>query len=467
MLLVGEDTGRHHGCYGDLSASTPAIDGLAREGRVYDQAFSTAPVCAPSRSTLVTGKYAFSIGSHHMRSTLVDPPALFTGEIRKAGGYVNWANKTDFNFSPPDDFADNTAEWFDDLAARRLNKKPWFLYHNFEITHESTLWEETWREKVVPCLGEDGCCDPDQVRVPAYLPDTPEVRGDIARYYDCLQMQDMQVARALEALERSGERDRTVVIYMSDHGRGLLREKRWCYDAGIHLPLIVRWPGRVGKGERSARLVSWVDIAPTILSIMGVPIPPDYEGRAFLGDAAREPRAYCFAGRDRMDEAFDRIRVVRDGRFHYIRNFFPRLPYAQRIRYMERMETTRVARRLCAEGKLDDAQRAWFRETKPREELYDATADPDNVHNLAEQPEYADAMARMRREMDAFLNDVGDLAAQPERELIDRGLVEDRLEEYAGRIEPLPERYRIGVEKSVLEMPKEGFSGDGSGCDRA
>ena len=455
MLLVGEDTGRHHGCYGDFSATTPAIDGLAAEGRVYDQAFSTAPVCAPSRSTIASGKYAFSIGSHHMRSTLIDPPALFTGEILKAGGYVNWANKTDFNFSPPEDFADETSEWFDDLAGRRLPNRPWFLYHNFQITHESSLWEETWSEKVLPFIGEDRCCDPDQVRVPAYLPDTPEVRGDIARYYDCLQMQDMQVARALDALERSGEQDRTVVVYMSDHGRGLLREKRWCYDAGIHLPLIIRWPGVLGKGERSSQLVSWVDVAPTILSIMGVPIPPDYQGRAFLGDAAREPRESCFAGRDRMDEAFDRIRVVRDGRFHYIRNFFPQLPYAQRIRYMERMETTRVARKLYAEGKLDDAQSVWFRETKPQEELYDSTADPDNVNNLAELPEYADVLARMRREMDAFLDDTGDLAAQPERVLIDRGLVEDRLQEYNGRIEPLPERYRIGVAKTVLEMPKE------------
>lgn len=457
ILLVGEDTGRHHGCYGDPVGITPNIDLLAAEGCVYENAFSTAPVCAPSRSTLMMGKYAFSAGSHHMRSTMLRPPPLFTHEIRKAGGYVNWANKTDFNFEPPADYVDRTADWLEDLAAGRLPDRPWLFYHNIKVTHESTMWTELWEEKVAPVLPPEKRCDPASVRVPAYLPDTPEARTDIARYYDSLQVHDLQVGRMLEALDKSGQRENTVVIYMSDHGRGLLREKRWCYDAGVHLPLIIRWPGSVAAGTRSDELVSWVDLAPTILSIMGVPVPEDYQGNAFLGEGARStPREFCFGGRDRMDEGFDRVRFVRGKRFHYIRNYFPQLPYCQRLRFMENMPTTRVARELNAKGKLNEAQRLWFAERKPEEELYDARNDPDNVRNLAGDPAHRETLERMRGELDRFTEEVNDLGALPERELIKKGLVKNRLDdEYAARIQPLPERYRIGVQKTVLEMPKQ------------
>ena len=164
MLLVGEDTGRLHGCYGHEIARTPAIDNLAKEGVLYKNAFSTAPVCAPSRSTLVTGKYAFSIGSHHMRSTLLNPPRLFTHELQDAGYHVNWANKTDFNFEPPADFANETKEWAEALASREYSDKPWFLYHNFGITHESTMWRDHWENVVAPKLTEEERCSPEDVQ---------------------------------------------------------------------------------------------------------------------------------------------------------------------------------------------------------------------------------------------------------------------------------------------------------------
>ena len=459
LLLVGEDTGRHHGCYGNPLARTPNIDALAASGVRFTNACSTAPVCAPSRSTLVTGQYAFSIGSHHMRSTLLDPPRLFTQELRDQGYFVNWTNKTDFNFEPPPAFADDCSDWVEDLAAGRLADRPWLLYWNFEVTHESTMWPESWQKRVQPQLEPALRTDPDAVEVPPYLPDTPEVRANIARYHDSLAIQDRQVGRVLEALEQSGLADNTIVLYLSDHGRGLPREKRWCYEAGIHLPLIVRWPGVLHPGTTDDQLVSWVDFAPTLLRIAGIDPPADLPGRCFLGPQADpEPRTACFAGRDRMDEAYDRVRALRTQNHLYIRNFFPDIPYAQRNHYMEKMQTMQVLREADASGQLNPAQAAWMAETKPREELFDTTADPHCIHNLAGDPGSQTLLRSLRAELDTFLDSAGDLGQLPEQTLIDRGLVQNRLPEYRERVEPLPERYRKGPTPGPVEMPNPSSS---------
>lgn len=462
ILLIGEDAGRALGCYGDPDAKTPNLDRLAAEGCRYDNAFSTAPVCAPSRCALVTGQYAWSIGTHHMRSTLLSPPPVFTELLRKAGYYVNWENKTDFNFEPPETFADECKPWLDDLRNDRLPDKPFFLYHNFNVTHESTMWAKPWdgrgavgeRLENRHLLSPDQQVDPATVRVPAYLPDTPEVRANIARFYEALAIEDRKIGDVLDAIDNSPHRDNTIVIYLTDHGRGLIREKRWLYGAGIHLSLVIRWPKGIKPGSVSDEMVSWVDVAPTLLSLAGVDKTDAMHGRVFLGSQQGSPRQYVFAGRDRMDEAFDRCRAVRDKRWHYIRNYFPQLPYCQRNQYMENMETVRVLREMNARGELTDAQRLWMSPTKPAEELYDALVDRDMVHNLAADPAYADTLARMRRALDDELARHGDLGEIPERELINRGLVKDRLGEYGAWIEPLPEHLRVGVERSVLEMPQ-------------
>lgn len=462
ILLIGEDANRALGCYGDPDAKTPNLDRLAAEGCRYDNAFSTAPVCAPSRCTLVTGQYAWSIGAHHMRSTLLSPPPLFTELLRKGGYHVNWENKTDFNFEPPETFADDRKPWLDDLRNNRLPDQPFFLYHNFEVTHESTMWPELWngsgqvsrRLKDQHILSPDQRPDPDKVRVPSYLPDTPEVRANIARFYEALAIMDQRAGEVLDAIDNSPHRDNTVVIYLTDHGRGLIREKRWIYGAGVHLSLVVRWPKGIKPGSISDEMVSWVDIGPTVLSLAGIEKPDAMHGRDFLGSQQDPPRQYAFAGRDRMDEAFDRSRAVRDNRWHYIRNYYPQLPYCQRNRYMDHMETSRLLREMNARGELNESQRLWMAPTKPAEELYDAVNDRDMVHNLAADPAHAQTLARMRQALDDELARHGDYGELPERELIARGLVKDRLDEYGAWIEPLPEHLRVGVEQTVLEMPR-------------
>jgi arylsulfatase A-like enzyme len=374
---------------------------------------------------------------------------------------VNWRDKLDFNFEPPEGYTDARGDWAEDLAAGRLrDRRPWLLYTNLAVTHESTMWPEPWegrgevkqRLRRMPELPAEHRHDPAGAPVPSYLPDTPEVREAIAAYHDALSMQDADLGRILAALDASGEAENTVVIYLADHGRGLPREKRWCYDAGLRVPMIVRWLGVIEPGTVSDELVSWVDIAPTLLSLAGAPIPEHYQGRAVLGPQKAEPREYVFGGRDRMDAAYDRVRVARDRRWHYIRNYYPQLPYAARNEYQEVMPATRVMREMRASGTLTGPAALWMSETKPAEELYDAENDPEMIHNLAEAPEHRATLQRLRGALDALLEEVGDLGALPESELIRRGLVADRREEFRARIAPLPERYRIGPDPAVMEM---------------
>jgi len=446
LLIVGEDTGRWLGCYGDDYATTPNLDRLAAQGCRFDNAYSTAPVCAPSRSCLVSGQYQMKIGSHHMRSTLVNPPRTFTRELRDAGYYVSWPTKLDFNFEPQEGWRDDDDMWIDRLRSGEMPDQPWFAFVNIGITHESGMWPHK-EGKHAPAVH-----DPADANVPPYVPDVDDVREDIARHADNFTELDRQVGEILDALEQSGEAGNTVVMYLTDHGRGLPREKRWCFSGGIHLPLIIRWPGRIDAGSSTDQLVSWVDLAPTILSLAGVDIPERYDGVVFLGDAATT-RDCVFAGRDRMDEAFDRVRVARNKRYHYIRNYWPQLPYAQRIRYMEQIPTMRALRSMHEQGLLQGSAAVFMAERKAAEELFDVAADPHCVSNLADDPAHADAKRELSQAMDEWIECIDDLGAVTERELIERGIVINRLDgEYRDRVEPLPKRHRIGPPRTLVEQ---------------
>lgn len=458
LLIIGEDTGRFIGCYGDPLAQTPHLDEVASRGRRFTRAFATAPVCAPARSSIVTGRYPTAVGTHHMRSTLIDPPRVFTQELREAGYTVRWPTKLDFNFEPQAGWCDDQTPWLEDLAHGRAGDRPWLFYANLVRTHESGMWPNAadgsapQRPTDPPWLTTDRPApriDPDRVRVPAYLPDTPTVRADIARHYENVAAIDAVVGQLMEALRRSGQAGQTVVVFASDHGRGLPREKRWCYAAGVHMPLIMSGPG-VEQGVDD-QPVSWVDIAPTLLRLARVTVPPTYDGRDVLQFPTTR-RRYVFGGRDRMDEAFDRVRFVTDGRYHYLQNDFPGLPYAQRVSFMEKMPTTQELRRLHAGGRLTDAASQWMADHKPSEELYDLHRDPDCVRNLAGDEAHADVQAEMVAALEAWRRATADLGCQSERSLVERGVVEDRVAEYRRRVAPLPASQRIGTRLTVTEL---------------
>ncbi len=436
VLIVGEDMGPELGCYGDASAVTPNIDRLAAQGARFTRCFTHAPVCAPSRSGLITGRYPTSIGTHHMRSKLLKPPPMFTDYLKKAGYTIAWPTKTpygktDFNFDLPPKAFDITSDW-----TKEVPKQPFFGFYNIFTSHESQIRAPATRfAKNTERLKPSERRDPAGLKLPAYYPDTPEVRRDLANYYELVTAVDYQVGVVLDALDKAGVADNTIVFLTGDHGRGLPRGKRWVYNRGIHVPLLVRWPGHIKPNTVRDELVCFLDFAPTMLALAGIEVPKQLQGQVVLGPKKTAERKYIFAARDRMDETPDRIRAVRDKHCQYIRNFHPEWSHAQRIAYMELMPTMQVWRKLHAEGKLNSVQDAFFAATKPREELYDLDADPDEVKNLADDPKHKEKLIELRAALDRWMKETNDLGAVPERELIERGLIADSLSQYERRKE--------------------------------
>lgn len=417
LWIVADDMSFELGAYGDRAARTPNLDRLARDGVRYTNAFATSGVCAPSRAALITGMYATSIGAHHMRSRQggyqpVPPPEVktFTEHLRAAGYYASSQGKLDYQFSGVSGGAPRT-NWDDpDGSYRgRAPGQPFFAYHTIFDTHESQLFGT-----------RPVTTDPATVAVPPYYPDTPAVRVELARHYDNVASLDARVGELLAALEEDGAADDTVVFFFADNGRPLPRDKRWVYDGGTHSPLIVRWPGHLRPGATSDELVSFVDLAPTALALAGVPVPAYLPGRVFLGAHRQPPPELVFAAEDRNDEATDRIRLVRDERWAYVRNYQPETPYGQPIAFRDALATMREIVRLHDLGELLPPADWYYGETKPVEELYDTLVDPFQVENLADRPEHRERLARMRAAHERWVIETGDLGAVPEPELAER-----------------------------------------------
>lgn len=429
VWIVGEDMGCELGCYGDRQAHTPNLDRFASQGARFTHCYTHCPVCAPSRSGLITGQYPITIGTHHMRSTLLKPPPTFTALLRQAGYFVAWPGKTDFNFPVPADAFDSTKPWLNHLP-----KQPFFAYVNYTVSHESQIRAPAEQHaKNTTRLKAEQRQDAAKFVLPPYYPDAPEVRNDFKQYYEICTAVDYLVGDVLVALDKAGVADNTIVFFFGDHGRGMPRSKRWCYEQGTHVPLLVRWPGKLKPGSVNDSLVSFVDLPRTVLHLASAQAPKALQGQVFLGDDQAPPRKYVYHHRDRMDETYDRIRAVRDRQFRYVRNFHPNLPYAQRVQYMELMPTMQAWRKWHAAGQLNEVQKQFFAKTKPNEELYDIVADPHEVRNLAAAPAHQEKLRELRAALDQWLADAHDLGAIPERQLIERGLVADRLKEYEKR----------------------------------
>jgi len=417
LWISCEDISPDLGCYGDTYAATPNLDRLAGEGCRYTNAFVSFPVCAPTRSSIITGVHPGTLGSMHMRTRnrgyeAVPPPQVkcFTEYLRAAGYYCTNNSKTDYQFKPPFtawDESDKEAHW-----RNRPPSMPFFSVFNLTSTHESQCW---------PREGEKLIHDPAKAKVSPYYPDTQIVRENIARYYDNISRMDIQTGEILKQLEQDGLAGETVVFFWSDHGRGLPRCKRWAYDSGLHVPLIIRWPGRIEPATTCDDLVNLIDLAPTLLNLAGLETPSYMQGQLLLGGQKCKPREYVFGGRNRMDESSnDHVRTARDKRYRYIRNFTPQFPYAQRIRYMEKMPIMQEWRRLHADGKLTGAQKLFFGHPKPSEELYDLATDPHEVNNLADSPKHQGVLRRMRTALERWMDKTGDLGGLNEDELIER-----------------------------------------------
>ncbi len=414
LWILGDDLGPQLGCYGHPLVHTPHADRLAAEGARFTHCFTTAPVCSPARSAWNTGVYQTTLGAHNHRShrkdnyRLPDGVRLVSHRLRDAGYFTanitevvpghRVAGKTDFNFQVEKPF-DGT-HW-----RQRAKGQPFYAQLNFTAPHKGPFWKLARQQARL--------IDPQKVELPPYYPDHPVVRDEVANYLDAVNYWDTQVGATLQALEADGLLENTVIFVFGDNGRCLLRGKQWLYDAGTHVPLLVRWPGQVKPGTVRRDPVLSLDITATTLEIAGLPRPSLFHGQGLF--SGTKPRQHIFTARDRCDMTVDRIRAVRDSRYKLIRNFMPEKPYTQFNQYIsDSYPTQQVIKDLHAAGKLNAIQAQWMAPRKPDFELYDHQADPHEVHNLAGLPQHRPTRDRLSRLLDQWIVDTRDQGRTPE-----------------------------------------------------
>lgn len=436
LWIVTEDISPTLSFYGDATAKTSNLDALAKEAVVYKNAFAVVGVCGPSRSSIITGMHPTSLGTMHMRTgkdvfswgkrvyektniqdldensiqqysaVIPEEVKCFTEYLRAAGYYCTNNQKTDYQFAAPItawDENNGKSHW-----RNRPKNKPFFSVFNFGLTHESRLWKHKDSTLTV---------NPKNVSVPPYLPDNAATRATIARHYSNVELMDAQVGEVIQQLKNDGLYDETIIFFYSDHGGPLPRQKREILDSGLKVPLLVK--GINGEiGENNA-MISFVDLAPTILSLTGINPPKYIEGKAFLGAYKNDDRKYVYGSSDRFDEFTDRIRSVRDDRFLYLKNYHPNLPKYKDVGYRKNIPMMSKFLELKKGNKLTSQQQIWF-QIKTSEELYDCKNDPFNLINLAENSAYSSTLKRMRTALTDFQKDKTDFGAIPEAELIQK-----------------------------------------------
>jgi arylsulfatase A-like enzyme len=445
LWITAEDLSPALGCYGDPDAITPNLDAFAKEAVRYTNAFAAAPVCSPSRSTIITGMWAPSLGTSQMRSTFPLPPDVkgFPTYLQESGYFTANNIKTDYNTSDEGRLIKEswteispTAHW---RSEARKEGQPFFTVINHMVTHQSRtmVWPyEAFRAEIQSKLAADQIHDPAKIKVPPYYPDTEIIRRELARFHDCVSLLDQQVGAILKQLEEDGLADDTIVFFYSDHGSGMPRHKRLLHDTGMRVPLLVRFPEKykhlapAAAGSTVDRLVSFVDFAPTMLSLAGVKVPEAMQGLVFLGPEASPEPEYVYGFRDRVDEAFDLSRSVRSKRYLYIRNYLTRLSWAQPSVYSDLGAIQQEIFRHAADPKnLTKPQAAYAGPERPIEEFYDVTADPLNLTNLLDGEMNADQKSALEAHRAAFVKirgDLLDLGVLPESQMVDFVVQEQR-----------------------------------------
>lgn len=426
LWLTSEDNSASWmGCYGNTYATTPNIDKLAKEGFLYKNAYANAPVSAPSRCGWLTGIQAVSMGTQPMRSGYDIPKnvILYPEALRQRGYFTANGCKTDYNiqmrghdnlwdFQPPKDqrfLEEKTDPW-----RHCPPGKPFFCVINLYETHES----QAHGLKNVQH-------DPKDLTLAAYHPDVPDIRKNYARYYDCVQEMDRKVGIILAALKADGLADNTIVVYCSDHGGVMPRSKRFLFESGIHVPLVIRIPEKfkdLWPAERPGlpvdRMVSYIDMPKTWLSLTGAKIPEMMQGRIFLGPNTEPERQYHFSYRGRMDERIDNDRSVRDKQFIYIKNYMPYVVQGQYHNYLWKMPAMKAWDAEFKAGRTTEVTGRFLTPRTQDEELYDTTNDPDNVKNLVNNPEYAEVLKRMRTGLRQCQEEYFDAGILPESEMV-------------------------------------------------
>lgn len=483
LLLMAEDLSPRIGAFGDSVAQTPNLDALAAQGVRYSQVFTTAGVCAPSRAAHILGMYQVATGTQHMRSSgrpeggyYAVPPEHVKAypELLRAAGYYTYTDtKLDYQFSKamagsgPSTLWDDEGESNPDWRGREQGQ-PFFGFRNFLVTHESGVfppvgfWPNSITHLVMKVLrwfqldaAPAAITSPASVVVPPYYPDTATVRADMARHYDNIAHMDAQVGEILAQLEADGLAESTIVIWTTDHGDGLPRAKRELFDSGIHVPMIIRWPEAfrpegVKPGTLDHRLISFVDLAPTILALAGVSTPAYLHGQSLTADRAAQ-RSYIYAARDRIDEVPDRQRAVRDSQYKYIRSWQPEQAGGHALAFRDNIDMVREMQTLHKAGLLNPAQSQWF--NAPGEErLFDIERDPFELNDLSSDPAHKKTLLRMRAALHEWQTQMNDLVPEAESAMINRIQLEGKR-----RITP-PPTVTLREQKLILEGASPHYS---------
>ena len=464
-----EDIGPILSTYGNKAIKTPNIDRIAAEGVKYTNAYSTVGVCAPSRFSIITGMYPARLGAHNMRTgnfyTYKDPDKLtykqnkgvidksginipeyevvtptnikaFTEYLRNENYYCINNNKCDYQFNSPftawDEVSGNIS------YKDRPKNTPFFYVKNLMVTHESRIWLRK---------NEPITVNKDILKIPAYYPDIPEVRNDIAIKYSNIQEMDRQVGEIISDLEKNDLLDKTIIFFWSDHGGNLLRQKRAVGNSGLKVPLIIRFPDGYRSGEVDNRIVSLMDLGPTTMSLLEIKPPSFLDGKAFLGKYKTKPRNYAFGSADRFDESTDMQRSVIDGRFVYIKNFMPELPLIYRNKYREQVSMNKKIIQMDRDDELIGDSKYIFMKSKQDEELYDLKFDPYEVDNIANNPDYKDKLIELRNALNTWQYEIDDKGFINESELIN--------EFWPNMIQPITKPVEITVSDNVISLKCE------------
>ena len=440
LWIVGENLKLDLGCYGAKNVKTPNLDKLAREGERYTKVFSTSPVCAPSRSAFFVGMYQTTTDTHNMRSHREDEYRLpegvrpithrlkdvgyYTSNLKTMNGEEICSGKLDLNFV-------NEGKLYYGSKWEDLKKnQPFFAQMNTLECEYDIYDRNTWRQTRVEWKGEkqhEQIATVNNVTPPPYYPDHPIVRAEWARYLNSVSGMDKTIGKVLNQLKKDGLAENTIVIFFGDNGRIEPRGIHWCYDTGLHVPMIIRWPKSFNaplnykSGSVKEEVISLIDLTPTTLGFAGIEKPYGMHGRIFLGNQVGPQRTYAFSARDRVDETVNRVRSVRGKKYHYIRNYFPDRHFTSLNRYKEKCFPIKpLMRRLMIEGKLSGPPADLMSATVAPEQLFDTEVDPHEIRKLAnsKKPEHQKALIAMRTALDTWIVETQDRGEFPETEEI-------------------------------------------------
>jgi len=410
VLFMAEDIGIDLPSYGTKGLQTPNLDKLAKNGVQFNRFYTNSPICSTSRTSLMTGMYQTSMGGHHHRdktNVLPDHVKPITHYLRQAGYSVLLGSdlvyakgkKLDLNFK-----TDKKNPVFD--KKKKIDKNtPFFMQIQLKMTHRAMddTWQKVRKASKHPVALSD-------VEVPPYLPDHPDVRLDIATYYDTLEYIDHEIGLVQQQLKEKGVLDNTIIIFMGDNGRCQVRGKSYLFEDGIHVPLIVAGPG-IDANQINTDMTEGVDLTASILHLAGVEVPEHMQGQALLNNSHYQAKDAIFSARDRHDEIVDNSRTVVEKRYKYIANFMPQVPWDARMAYYD-LPTVRpilpLLRDLNAAGKLNADQAYFFAKTKPREQLYDLENDPWELNNLADSSAHQKIKTRLVKKLNQWIERTND-----------------------------------------------------------